>query len=207
MAFSDTLEQLKNFDVNDIDFERIGVWPLPGKIFVCVLLVVVVFALTYYLKVKDLNTQLDRVVAEETNLRQTFETKSFQAANLEEYRAQMVEMEKSFGALLSRLPSDTEVPGLLEDIDARGSESGLDINSIRLESEQQSEYYVELPISIDVEGGYHDLGTFVSGVAGMPRIVTLHNFTIARQQDSGTLTMQIGAKTYRYKSQDESSDE
>lgn len=207
MAFSDTLEQLKNFDVNDIDFERIGVWPLPGKIFVCVLLVVVVFALTYYLKIKDLNTQLDRVVAEETNLRQTFETKSFQAANLEEYRAQMVEMEKSFGALLSRLPSDTEVPGLLEDIDARGSESGLDINSIRLESEQQSEYYVELPISIDVEGGYHDLGTFVSGVAGMPRIVTLHNFTIARQQDSGTLTMQIGAKTYRYKSQDESSDE
>ncbi len=207
MAFSDTLEQLKNFDVNDIDFERIGVWPLPGKIFVCVLLVVVVFALTYYLKVKDLNTQLDRVVAEETNLRQTFETKSFQAANLEEYRAQMVEMEKSFGALLSRLPSDTEVPGLLEDIDARGAESGLDINSIRLESEQQSEYYVELPISIDVEGGYHDLGTFVSGVAGMPRIVTLHNFTIARQQDSGTLTMQIGAKTYRYKSQDESSDE
>ncbi|WP_024461349.1 type 4a pilus biogenesis protein PilO [Marinimicrobium sp. LS-A18] len=207
MAFSDTLEQLKNFDVNDIDFERIGVWPLPGKIFVCVLLVVVVFALTYYLKVKDLNTQLDRVVAEETNLRQTFETKSFQAANLEEYRAQMVEMEKSFGALLSRLPSDTEVPGLLEDIDARGSESGLEINSIRLESEQQSEYYVELPISIDVEGGYHDLGTFVSGVAGMPRIVTLHNFTIARQQDSGTLTMQIGAKTYRYKSQDESSDE
>ncbi|UZJ43260.1 type 4a pilus biogenesis protein PilO [Marinimicrobium sp. C6131] len=207
MAFSDTLEQLKNFDVNDIDFERIGVWPLPGKIFVCVLLVVVVFALTYYLKVKDLNAQLDRVVAEESSLRQTFETKSFQAANLEEYRAQMVEMEKSFGALLSRLPSDTEVPGLLEDIDARGSESGLDINSIRLESEQQSEYYVELPISIDVEGGYHDLGTFVSGVAGMPRIVTLHNFTIARQQDSGTLTMQIGAKTYRYKSQDESSDE
>lgn len=207
MAFSDTLEQLKNFDVNDVDFDRVGVWPLPGKIFVCVVLVIVVFALTYYLKVSDLNTQLDRVVAEETNLRQTFETKSFQAANLEEYRAQMVEMEKSFGALLSRLPSDTEVPGLLEDIDARGSESGLDINSIRLESEQQSEYYVELPISIDVEGGYHDLGTFVSGVAGMPRIVTLHDFTIARQQDSGTLTMQIGAKTYRYKSQEESSDE
>ncbi len=207
MAFSDTLEELKNFDVNDVDFDRIGVWPLSGKIFVCVLLIVVVFALTYYLKVKDLNAQLDRVVAEESSLRQTFETKSFQAANLEEYRAQMIEMEKSFGALLSRLPSDTEVPGLLEDIDARGSESGLDINSIRLESEQQSEYYVELPISIDVEGGYHDLGTFVSGVAGMPRIVTLHDFTIARQQDSGTLTMQIGAKTYRYKSQEESSDE
>lgn len=203
MAFSDTLEQLKNFDVNDIDVDRMGVWPLPGKVFVCTLLVVLVFVATYYVWVKDLNQQLERAVAEESSLRQTFETKSFQAANLDEYRAQMVEMEESFGALLSRLPSDTEVPGLLEDIDARGSESGLEINSIVLESEQEAEFYVELPISIDVEGGYHDMGTFVSGVAGMPRIVTLHDFTITRSDDSGPLNMQIDAKTYRYKSQDE----
>lgn len=203
MALSDTLEQLKDFDVNDIDIDRIGVWPLPGRIFVCVLLVVLVFAGTYYLKIKELNLQHERAVAEESSLRTTFEQKSFQAANLEQYREQMKEMEQSFGALLSRLPSDTEVPGLLEDIDARGSESGLNINSIRLEAEQQSEYYVELPISIDVEGGYHDMGTFVSGVAGMPRIVTLHDFTIGRKDSGGELAMQIEAKTYRYKSQDE----
>src|SRR5690625_1631781 len=97
-------------------------------------------------------------------------------------------MERSFGALLDRLPGDTEVPGLLEDIDARGSESGLEINSIRLEAERQSEYYVELPISINVSGSYHDMGGFVSGVAGMPRIVTLHNFAITRRGDSGALT-------------------
>lgn len=203
MALSDTLEDLKNFDVNDIDIDRMGVWPVAGKVFVCALLVAIVFAATYYFKIKDLNQQHERVVAEESSLRTTFEQKSFEAANLEEYRQQMVEMEESFGALLSRLPSDTEVPGLLEDIDARGSESGLNINSIRLEAEQQSEYYVELPISIDVEGSYHDMGTFVSGVAGMPRIVTLHDFTIARKDSGGELAMQIKAKTYRYKSQDE----
>lgn len=203
MALADTIEQLKNFDVNDIDVQRMGVWPLPGKIFVCVVLVALVLVGAYYFKVKDLNMQLERVVAEESNLRRNFEQKSFQAANLEEYREQMENMESTFEVLLSRLPSDTEVPGLLEDIDARGSESGLTINSIRLESEQESEYYMELPISVDVDGSYHDMGSFVSGVAGMPRIVTLHDFTISRKDGGGELSMQIRAKTYRYKSRDE----
>lgn len=203
MALADTLEQIKNFDLSDIDLNRMGVWPLPGKIFVCVLLAALVLGAVGYLKIKDLNQQLDRVTAQETTLRQNFERKSFQAANLDEYLLQMEEMERSFGALLDRLPGDTEVPGLLEDIDARGSESGLEINSIRLEAERQSEYYVELPISINVSGSYHDMGGFVSGVAGMPRIVTLHNFAITRSGDSGALDMQIQARTYRYKSQDE----
>lgn len=203
MALADTLEQIKNFDLSDIDINRMGVWPLPGKIFVCVLVAALVLGGVGYLKIKDLNQQLDRVTAQETTLRQNFERKSFQAANLEEYLQQMEEMEHSFGALLDRLPGDTEVPGLLEDIDARGSESGLEINSIRLEAERQSEYYVELPISINVSGSYHDMGSFVSGVAGMPRIVTLHNFAITRSGSSGALDMQIQARTYRYKSQDE----
>ncbi|WP_111642680.1 type IV pilus inner membrane component PilO [Marinimicrobium alkaliphilum] len=202
MAFQDSLEQLKNFDVNDIDFDRMGVWPLPGKIFVCVLLVAIVLAGTYYFKIRDMNTQLQRAAAQENTLRENFRQRVFQASNLDAYREQMVEMEESFGALLARLPSDTEVPGLLEDIDARGSESGLTINSIRLESERQAEYYIELPISIDVEGSYHDLGGFVSGVAGMPRIVTLHDYTITTRQGSGELSMQIAARTYRYRSQD-----
>ena len=203
MALADTLEQIKNFDLSDIDINRMGVWPLPGKIFVCVLIAALVLGAVSYLKIKDLNQQLDRVTAQETTLRQNFERKSFQAANLDEYLLQMEEMEHSFGALLDRLPGDTEVPGLLEDIDARGSESGLEINSIRLEAERQSEYYVELPISINVSGSYHDMGSFVSGVAGMPRIVTLHNFAITRSGSSGALDMQIQARTYRYKSQDE----
>lgn len=203
MSFAETMEQLKNFDVNNIDFDKIGIWPLPGKIFVATLLVVIVFAATYYLWIKDLNLQLATIVQKEVTLKETYRKKSFEAANLEAYRAQMVEMKSTFDSLLSRLPTDTEVPGLLEDIDTRGSESGLTINSIRLEAERTAEYYIELPISIDVEGGYHDLGGFVSGVAGMPRIVTLHDYSITRKKDSAELAMKISAKTYRYKSQEQ----
>jgi type IV pilus assembly protein PilO len=203
MSFAETMEQLKNFDVNNIDFDKIGIWPLPGKIFVAALLVVIVFAATYYIWIKDLNLQLATIVQKEVTLKETYKNKSFEAANLEAYRAQMVEMKSTFDSLLSRLPTDTEVPGLLEDIDTRGSESGLTINSIKLEAERAAEYYIELPISIDVEGGYHDLGGFVSGVAGMPRIVTLHDYSITRKKDSAELAMKISAKTYRYKSQEQ----
>lgn len=199
MALNDTLDQLKSFDVNNIDFEKIGVWPLPAKIVVIVILVVVVFFLTYYLKISDLNQSLAGVQAKEVTLKETFKAKSFEAANLEAYRAQMEEMNTTFTSLLSRLPSKTEVPGLLEDIGARGTESGLTINGVTIEQEKVAEYYIEVPIKIDVDGGYHDLGGFVSGVAGMPRIVTLHDFTVAKKKDSNVLNMQISAKTYRYK--------
>lgn len=203
MSFAESMDQLRNFDINEIDFEKIGIWPLPGKIFVCVLLTAIVFAGTYYFWVKDLNAQLQTVVAKEAVLKDSYRKKSFEAANLEAYRAQMVEMKSTFQSLLSRLPTDTEVPGLLEDIDTRGSESGLTINSIKLEAERTAEFYIELPISIDVEGGYHDLGGFVSGVAGMPRIVTLHDYSITRKTGSAELAMKISAKTYRYKSQEQ----
>ncbi|MES2824023.1 MAG: type 4a pilus biogenesis protein PilO [Pseudomonadota bacterium] len=199
MALNDTLEQLKSFDVNNIDFEKIGVWPLPGKIFVIAVLVTVVFVLTYYVKISDLNQGLASVQAKEVTLKETFKAKSFEAANLEAYRAQMEEMNITFTSLLSRLPSKTEVPGLLEDISARGTESGLTINGVTIEQEKVAEYYIEVPIKINVDGGYHDLGGFVSGVAGMPRIVTLHDFTVAKKKDSNVLNMQISAKTYRYK--------
>lgn len=203
MSFAESMEQLKNFNVNDIDVEKIGIWPLPAKIFVCILLMAVVFAGTYYVWIKDLNLQLQTIVTKEATLKETYKKKSFEAANLEAYRAQMVEMKSTFDSLLSRLPTDTEVPGLLEDIDTRGSESGLTINSIKLEAERAAEFYIELPISIDVEGGYHDLGSFVSGVAGMPRIVTLHDYSITKKKDSAELAMKISAKTYRYKSQEQ----
>ena len=203
MSFAESMEQLRNFDINEIDFDKIGIWPLPGKIFVCVLLTAIVFAGAYYFWVKDLNAQLQTVVAKEAVLKDSYRKKSFEAANLEAYRAQMVEMKSTFQSLLSRLPTDTEVPGLLEDIDTRGSESGLTINSIKLEAERTAEFYIELPISIDVEGGYHDLGGFVSGVAGMPRIVTLHDYSITRKTGSAELSMKISAKTYRYKSQEQ----
>jgi len=203
MAFSDTLEQLKEFDVNNIDWQKMGVWPWPAKVFLCALLAAVIFGGIYYFKVSDMKLTLQSVVSKEATLRETYKAKSFEAANLDAYRAQMVEMNNTFESLLSRLPTDTEVPGLLEDIDRQGAESGLAINEIKLETEKAAEYYIELPISINVEGGYHDLGSFVSGVAGMPRIVTLHDYTIKFKKDSPILSMQIAAKTYRYKSQEQ----
>ena len=202
MALNDTLEQLKNFDVNDIDFEKVGVWPLPAKMFVGVLLLILVFSLTYYLKISELNEELDASKSKETGLRKEYETKSFEAANLDAYRAQMEEMDLTFKSLISRLPSKTEIAGLLDYIEARGTESGLTINATTIEQEKTSEYYIEVPFKINVDGGYHDMGSFISGVAGMPRIVTLHDYTIQKKKDSGVLNMQISAKTYRYKSQE-----
>lgn len=201
MALKDLASQLNEFDINDIDWTRMGVWPLAGKITLCVILVAALVAGGYFLFIKDLNMTLERVAAQEQQLRDTFKTKAFQAANLDAYREQMKEMEVSFGALVAQLPSDTEVPGLLEDIDERGSESGLAIDSITLQPEKRGEFYVELPISIKVRGPYHDLGVFVSGVAGMPRIVTLHDYDIKKSSTDGMLDMTILAKTYRYRSE------
>src|SRR5690606_5706818 len=203
MAFADTIEQLKDFDINNIDVEKIGIWPWPAKAIVCLLVVILVFAGIYYFKISDLKLQLQTVVAKESTLRSTYQTKSFEAANLDAYRAQMIKMDDTFQSLLSRLPTDTEVPGLLEDIDTRGAESGLTIKEIKPEPERTAEYYIELPISIKVDGGYHDLGTFVSGIAGMPRIVTLHDYTINLKKDTAELSMEIAAKTYRYRSQEQ----
>lgn len=198
MAAETTLEQIKNFDLNNIDFNRAGVWPLPGKIFVCVLLTTVILLLTYYFWVSDLKNELASVEAKESGLRETFKNKSYEAANLDAYKAQMEEMNATFEKLLSRLPQKTEIAGLLEDIGAKGRESGLAINSLGIKPEITAEYYIEVPIGINVTGGYHDLGGFVSGVAGLPRIVTLHDFSISRSK-SQTLEMDILAKTYRYK--------
>ncbi|MEQ9396163.1 type IV pilus inner membrane component PilO [Haliea sp.] len=200
MALEDSLRALKEFDVNDIDLDNIGSWPAGVKAVLCALLLIVVLVAGYYFHIKDLQLQFDRVQAEESRLKQDFEKKAFEAANLEAYKEQMVEMEESFGALVSQLPSDTEVPGLLEDITNKGLTNGLEINSINLQAEQAREFYVELPIAITATGSYHDLGAFISGMAGLPRIVTLHDFSItARSGNSNALNLSITAKTYRYK--------
>ncbi len=201
MALKDTLEQIKSFDPNNVDFDKMGVWPAPAKVIVLILLLVVIFALTYYLKISDLNGELEVVKAKEISLRQTYETKSFEAANLDAYRDQMAEMDKTFKSLLSRLPSDAQVPGLLDDIGARGRESGLTINATTIEGDKAAEFYIEVPFRINVDGGYHDMAGFISGIASMPRIVTLHNYTITKKS-AGILNMQIAAKTYKYKIQE-----
>ena len=142
------------------------------------------------------------MTGEEINLRVEFEQKAFLAANLEEYRAQTLTMEESFTELLSQLPSETEVPGLVDDVTNTGVGSGLEFANLVLPPEEIQEFYIEIPINLDVVGDYHDFGTFVSGVASLDRIVTLHDFTI-RARDDSFLDMTIVARTYRYKDVDE----
>jgi type IV pilus assembly protein PilO len=204
MDFNKLKEDLEGFDINDVDWKNAGSWPALGKAISAVLVVAVVLGGGFYLMIKDQITQLDRVAAEEVQLKKDYENKAFRVANIEAFKLQMVEMEASFGALLRQLPRDTEVPGLLEDITQTARSSGLEISSIKLEPETATEFYTELPISIQVNGGYHELGAFVSGVASLPRIVTLHNFSIERASEgSRELNMAITAKTYRYSDEEE----
>ncbi len=200
MAFEDTMRSLREFDINDLDFDNVGSWPFPIKLFIWALVLVGVIVGGYYYHIEALQQQLTKEEAQEEKLKKEFEKKAFQAANLDAYRQQMAEMEESFGALVSQLPSDTEVPGLLEDITNKGLLNGLNISSIDLQREVAREFYVELPIAIVASGSYHDLGAFISGMAGLPRIVTLHDFNIsAKSGDANNLQMKIIAKTYRYK--------
>ena len=200
MAIEDTLRNLKEFDVSDLDPDNIGSWPLPILVLLWVLVFAAVLFVGYNYHVKGLQQDLARAEQKELDTKKDFEDKAFKAANLDAYKRQMLEMEDSFGALVSQLPSDTEVPGLLEDITNKGLANGLEIASIDLQDERADEFYVELPIAIVATGSYHDLGSFVSSMAGLPRIVTLHDFSIETvRSGGGDLRMNMIAKTYRYR--------
>lgn len=201
-----TIHDVKNFDWNDLtDLDTIGIWPSPVKALITLAVFGACSAAGYFLHIQNLQTDLTNVTGEEGNLRIEFEQKAFLASNLEEYRAQTVQMEESFTELLRRLPSETEVPGLVDDVTNTGEGSGLAFDRIDLADEAIQEFYIELPINIDVVGDYHDFGTFVSGVASLDRIVTLHDFSIRSRVDS-FLDMNIIAKTYRYKDVDDESE-
>lgn len=200
MSWLDSLKELNEIDLANLDLENVGSWPAVARAALVALLFLLLVLGGYYYHVAALSERLQASEVEELDLRRQFERKSFEADNLEAYKAQLVEMRDSFGALVSQLPSDTEVPGLLEDISAKGELNGLRIESIDLLDEVLEEFYVELPISITANGSYHDLGAFVSGMAGLPRIVTLHDFEILMDGDESTnLRMDLVAKTYRYK--------
>ena len=198
MSFKDSLNELQEIDFADLDIQQIGVWPGSLKTILLVLVLILILALGYFFKIKEMSQQHSVAAKKELKLLEQYENKAFQAANLDAYRQQMIELDETFGALLKQLPKDTEVPGLLEDITEVAYGSGLSMKSISLQPERASAFYIELPIKIDVTGDYHDFGSFVSGVAALPRIVTLHDYSIT--QTNGTLlNLVIEAKTYRYK--------
>ena len=198
MALQDSLDQLKTFDFNNLDVNNIGSWPAVVKGLLMLILFGLVLGIGYYWHITDKQEVLQRAEAKEADLRKEYENKAALAANLDALRIQKKEMEEAFGALLRQLPSDTEVPGLLEDITRTAIDNELTIESIDLQPENKTEFYIELPIEIVVEGNYHKIGSFVSGVANLSRIVTLHDFEIHPLKDSNMLRMEILAKTYRY---------
>jgi len=194
---------LRNFDWNDLqDVDTIGIWPAPVKAIIVLAIVAGCFAGGYFLHIQNLQAELQEVAGEEGSLRIEFEQKAFLATNLEEYRAQTVQMEESFTELLRQLPSVTEVPGLVDDVTETGEGSGLEVSNLALPAEEVQEFYIEIPMNLNVIGDFHDFGTFVSGVASLDRIVTLHDFSISARDDS-FLDMSIVARTYRYKDVDE----
>jgi len=200
MSWQQRIQELNDIDLANLDFENVGSWPFGARAAVIGLLFALILLLGYSYHLSSLSDRLEASESRELDLRREFERKSFEAENLEAYKAQLQEMRQSFGALVSQLPSDTEVPGLLEDISSKGELNGLRIEAISLLEEVLEEFYVELPIAISATGSYHDLGAFVSGMAGLPRIVTLHDFEIEMQDNDSTgLRMDIMAKTYRYR--------
>ena len=200
MALQDSLDQLKGLDVSSLDLNNVGSWPAAVKFIAMLLLFAAVLGAGYYFHIIEKQDELERVEQRETKLRGQYEDKAEQAANLEAYRQQKEEMEAAFGALLRQLPSDTEVPGLIDDITRTALDNELKIESIDLQAERRTEFYVELPIKIVVEGNYHKIGSFVSSVANLSRIVTLHDFSVIPNRDGALsmLKMEILAKTYRY---------
>jgi type IV pilus assembly protein PilO len=205
---NELLEQLRNLDPNDP-----GRWPLGVRVGTVVLLFVVAAAAGYWYFVwKAKRPELLEARAKETELWSTLETKARKAANLQAYKDQLAEMEKSFGAMLRQLPNKTEVPNLLVDISQTGLAAGLEEKLFQPQGENRKDFYAELPIAIRLTGNYHQMGSFASGIAALPRIVTLHDIEIvpagrdARGGGGGSpgdLTLNVTAKTYRYLDEEE----
>jgi type IV pilus assembly protein PilO len=193
------LSQFRNLDPNNI-----GAWPPLAKGGVIVLVCAAVLGLGYWFDTKDQWVQVEQVRQIEGQLKADFEAKQAKAVNLEAYRQQMTEMEESFGTMLRQLPSKTEVADLLVDITQTGLASGLEFELFKPSSDVPKDFYAELPIAVRVVGAYHSFGEFVSGVAALPRIVTLHDIAIELAPKApGTLIMQANAKTYRYLDEEE----
>ena len=190
------IDELKTLDANDI-----GRWPLAFRAGVIAIVFVLILGLgVYWTIIEDKAPQLERAQSEEQTLRITFENKQRKAANYDAYKAQLAQMEQSFGTMLRQLPGKTEIPSLIVDISQTGLAAGLKEKLFQPQGEITKDLYAEKPITISLSGGYHEIANFVSGVASLPRIVTLHDINITPDDpnDYDRLTLQVTAKTYRY---------
>lgn len=192
---------MKLEDFNNIDLKSVGTLPLSVKAVLLGFLALVMIAAGYWFMWSPAIEELDQSVAKEKELRDVFIVKKSQAVKIEAYRQQMVEIEKTFGALLKQLPDKSEMDGLLTDINQAGLGRGLEFELFKPGQETVADFYAEMPIQIKVLGSYHDLGAFATDVSKLPRIVTLNNVVIqpiTRDSKDGRLIMEATAKTYRY---------
>ena len=201
-------------NLNELDFENIGGWPPAARLAVIIVIFAVVLGAGYYYFTQEKIAELESAEAKEQPLKDEFKTKQGKAANLEAYKLQMVEMEKRFGSMLRQLPQKTEVADLLVEISQTGLSNDLEFSLFKPSAEIRKAFYAELPVNIKVTGTYHDFGGFATGIAALPRIVTIHDVVMtpikAKSKATETelekdqkLTITLLAKTYRYLDQDE----
>ncbi len=190
------VEELRALDVNDV-----GRWPFAFRAGVIGMVFAVVVGLgIYWTIIENKAPQLKRAQEDEQTLRVTFENKQRKAANYDAYKAQLAQMEQSFGTMLRQLPGETEIPSLIVDISQTGLAAGLQEKLFQPQAEIPRDFYAEKPIKIRLSGGYHEIANFVSGVASLPRIVTLHDINITPDDKDmyDRLSIEVTAQTYRY---------
>ena len=201
-SFEKYMQQLQQMDM-----QNIGIWPTSVKITMYILILILIGFLAYFAFIKGLQEQITSAEAQESVLLEEFKQKDSKLRNLQAYQLQVQQMELQFTQQLEQLPKETEIAGLVEDINMAGVSSGLEFKNIKLEPEIKQQIFIEQPISIVTEGNYHSMGGFVTAVAALPRIVTLHNFKVTALEAKGSeipkLKMDILAKTYRYMSENE----
>lgn len=197
---------------NTLDMNNYGSWPASVKITCWIFIFLAVLALGYFVVIKSQLEEIANAQAKEQSLLNEFKEKDSKLRNLQQYQTQLQEMEANFNQQLQQLPKETEIPSLVEDINLTGVNSGLKFKNIRLENEVKQEFFIEQPISIEATGDYHAFGAFATGIAALPRIVTLHDFTVEAKQDTEkksdipVINYTVKAKTYRYVGADEQAD-
>lgn len=192
---------MKLEDFNNIDFKNAGSLPVPVKLVLLGILFVIIVGLGYWFLWSPEIDAYDQAQAKEQELRQTFLAKKAQAVKIDAYRQQMIDIEKTFGALLKQLPDKSQMDGLLTDINQAGLGRGLEFELFKPGQEIVADFYAEMPIQIKIKGNYHDMGAFATDISKLSRIVTLNDLSIApmnKDAKDSVLEMEAIAKTYRY---------
>lgn len=191
-----------NFELEEIDFENIGAWPLYFKVAVLVISVITIYFLMDWLLISGKQEKLEGLISEEERQREFFINKEKALFDIKDYKKQLQTIESRLAKLTKKLPGVNELPNLINQISQAGHVSGLSFKEIKILPEKKFKYYVELPINIKVEGNYHQFGDFIGKVSNMPRVITFHDLSLGsskvKNSDANNLEMQVLAKTYRY---------